>query len=133
MEESPLRKLIVTQSINSLPCMEPRGSALCSQEPATGPFSEPDQCSPHLPPNFPNIHSNIIFSSMCKSSMWSLPFGFPAKVSYAFLISPICATCLAHLILLDLINIKYSVKHTSYGVPHYAVSSTRATNLALYG
>jgi len=27
--------------------MEPEGSFMCSQEPATGPYSEPDESNPH--------------------------------------------------------------------------------------
>jgi hypothetical protein len=29
--------------------MEPEASLLCSQEPATGPYYEPDESSPHKP------------------------------------------------------------------------------------
>jgi len=29
--------------------MEPEGSLRCSQQPATGPYSEPDESSPHFP------------------------------------------------------------------------------------
>jgi uncharacterized membrane protein len=36
--------------------MEPEVSLLCSQHPATGPYSKPDAASPH-----PKIHSKIIF------------------------------------------------------------------------
>jgi hypothetical protein len=31
---------------NSLHFMEPEGSLLCAQEPATGPYSEPDESNP---------------------------------------------------------------------------------------
>jgi hypothetical protein len=32
--------------------MEPKFSLLCSQEPATGPYPEPDESNPHLPTLF---------------------------------------------------------------------------------
>jgi len=32
--------------------MEPEGSVLCSQEPATGPCYEPDESNPQLPTLF---------------------------------------------------------------------------------
>jgi len=38
----------------------------------------------------PKTHSNIVFSSMPTSSVWSLPFRFPTKILYGFLISHEC-------------------------------------------
>jgi hypothetical protein len=32
--------------------MEPEGSLLCSQEPTTGPYPEPDESSPQFPTLF---------------------------------------------------------------------------------
>jgi len=43
MDQFLLEKLIVTQSRNSPPFMEPEGSMLCSQEPLTLPYLEPDE------------------------------------------------------------------------------------------
>jgi len=54
--------------------MELEGSLPCSQQPSTGPYSEPDCSSPHLA--ILKIHSNIIFLSTPRSSKWSLPFKF---------------------------------------------------------
>jgi hypothetical protein len=39
--------------------MEPEDALLGSQDPATDPYSEPDETSPQRPPYFPKIHSNI--------------------------------------------------------------------------
>ena len=50
------------------------------------------------------IHPNIIHSSMPRSPQWSLSFRFPHQDPIQHLSSPICATCPAHLILLDFIT-----------------------------
>jgi hypothetical protein len=42
----------LSQSGNFLPFMEPEGSLPCTQQPATGPYPEPDEFSPHLPTLF---------------------------------------------------------------------------------
>jgi hypothetical protein len=75
--------------------MEAAGSLLCSQDPSTGPFPEPDASSPRLPIYFPKIYSNVIIPSTPMSSV------FPTEILYAFLIGSIWAIYPTHLILLD--------------------------------
>ena len=59
----------------------------------------------HIPTSYLlEIHPNIIHPSTPRSPQWFLPSGFPTKTLYTPLSSPICATCPAHLILLDFIT-----------------------------
>jgi hypothetical protein len=54
--------------------MEPEGLLLFSQEPATGPYPEPDKPNPHPKPYFPKIHSKIIllFRNILDFCAWLL-------------------------------------------------------------
>jgi len=64
--------------------VEPRGSLLCSQEPASCPYPEPDQSSLHLPTISPT--SILILSShLCLVLLSSLFLSvFPTKFFYTF-------------------------------------------------
>jgi hypothetical protein len=69
-----LEKLIVTQLVKTFPAFyRTRRFITVFTTAATGPDSEPDASSPHLPTLF---LSNIIFASMPRSSEWFLPFRF---------------------------------------------------------
>jgi len=68
-----LEKLTVPQLVkNFLHRMEPEGSLLQSQVPATWPCPEPDQSIPFSPSSFLKIHFLIILSFVPKSSKCSL-------------------------------------------------------------
>jgi hypothetical protein len=64
--------------------MESESSLLCSQEPSTGPYPEPDQSSPYHP-ILSKIHFNII-TPTSRSSQWSLSFWLSRQI-YRFVYS----------------------------------------------
>jgi len=84
--------------------MEPENSSPHSQVPATCPYPEPDQSTPFSPSHILKIHLNVIHPSTSGPCKWSVSLGFPTKSLYEPPLSPIRATCPAHLILLDFVT-----------------------------
>jgi hypothetical protein len=107
--------------------MELEDSLPCSQEPSTGPYSEPDWSNPsylkwiliviqlHL-----GLHSGL------------LPRGFNTNVLYAFLCAPIHGTCRGHRILLDLsvlIILGEECKLRSFSIIYFSATPPSLTSL----
>jgi hypothetical protein len=98
MEQNP--SLEANRSSRNSHFVEPEGSLRYLQDPATCPYPEPEQSS-HV---FPSHFIKTCFSIILGLPGGLFPSGLPTKILYAPLLCPTCATCLAHLILLDLIT-----------------------------
>jgi len=82
--------------------VKPKGSLPHSQVPATCLYPEPDKSSRNPTSHFLTIHLDITLSFLLGLPSGLFPSDFPIKFLYMPLVSPIRATCTAHLILLDL-------------------------------
>jgi hypothetical protein len=71
-----LQKLIVAPLFKLL---------LCSQEPDTGHYTEPDTSSPQHPALFLEIYLNTLLPSTARSPKWAHPFTFSEQTFHAFL------------------------------------------------
>ena len=83
--------------------MEPTGSLPHSQQPATWPYSEPDQSSQRPISYFSKINIDILCPSKPSSTKWPLYLTPPPSIRPYTHPSSIRSTSLAHLILVDLI------------------------------
>ena len=108
--------------------MEPQSSLPHSQAPVTCPYTDPARSSPYLPPpHHTSCRSILILHSHLHVGLPSglFPSGFPTLTLYTTLLSPMWATCLAHLILLDFIT------RTMLGEEYRSFSSSSGTATAV--
>ena len=95
--ESFLKSLTVSELVKNSPhFMQPLGSSPHLQVPATCPYPEPDQSTPHPPPTSLRCIS-LLSPLLCLGlSSGFFPSVFPTKTLHAPLLSLICTTCPTH-------------------------------------
>jgi len=101
--------------------MENVGSLPFSQEPATGHYPESGECSPHTHTIFSKISLILFFHLRLALLSYLFSLHFSIKILYAFLISPMRATCPIHLTHLYFITLIIFGKEYNYEVPHYVI------------
>jgi hypothetical protein len=84
--------------------MEPEGSLLHSEEHTACPSPVPDQSDPCPPSHLLKIHFNLIPHLRLGLPTGLFSSGVPTKTLYAPLLSPTRVTCLAHLILIFILQ-----------------------------
>jgi hypothetical protein len=109
-----------TTTWNYLPGMKPKDSFPCSQEPASLPYPESDEFSPH--PLISVIYILILFSNLHLGLVCSHPFRF-SNLKFCKHSSTMYAVYLALFFLLHLITPVIFEEVYNYETPHYAVFS----------
>jgi hypothetical protein len=119
--QSSLQKLMVSQLINSINFVKSVSSSRCSLFTSTATGSCLNQLHPMHSFTLPffNIQFNVL-----PSTSWFPKWVFLLRFfgsSYAFLITPMHVICIAYLILVDFLALKYLAKSINCEVPHYVI------------